>query len=104
MRAVVAGRSSHQFKTLGAIESPHDDEMGKVFDVGKAEFKLRKNGEDTFGVVFRAEPPGDIAAFFIGAAHVADWAHRDRRLSWHARSPVLVYGERRERWTVTLVV
>ena len=76
VRTIVNGRSANQLESFGAIEYPHNKQMGKAFDVGEACFELRKNFKNAFRVVLSAETLGDLLRACVGTLDLSDGLRR----------------------------
>jgi len=69
MRTIIAGRTSEQVESFGAIEEPDDEEVREAFDVGEPGFELRQDFEHTFGLVLRSQSLGNLSGLLVGTSH-----------------------------------
>ena len=72
MRLLIGGHLAVQFKSLGAVEDPKDDEVREAFDIGQTQLKFRQDLELALGFVLRAQALWHLAGRGIRTAHMAN--------------------------------
>lgn len=80
---VIDRRPTDEIESLGPIEDPQHEEVRKALYVFQSGLEHGQDIEDTFEVVFRAEPLGNGGGFRVRAPNISDGLRYEHVLRLH---------------------